>query len=122
VTVPAAPGAGGEARDPGLQPERTSLAWRRTLLALLVLDVLVLRAWLLALARAEQGAPAHSVGLGVCVAVAALSTAVLAWCGHVRARELRHGTTAPPAAVLRWATAAALVLGAATIAVVLIER
>lgn len=122
MSVPAAPQAGGEARDPGLQPERTALAWRRTLLALMVLDVLVVRAWFLALERAGEGSSAHAVGLGVCVAAAAVSTAVLALCAHARSRELHHGTTAPPASVLRWATAGAVMLAGATIAVVIIER
>ncbi|KXK58446.1 hypothetical protein AWW66_29770 [Micromonospora rosaria] len=46
-------------RDPGLQPERTRLAWRRTALALTVVAVLALR---LALAGEPFGA---LVGLAV---------------------------------------------------------
>ncbi|WP_369044784.1 DUF202 domain-containing protein [Sinomonas sp. P10A9] len=122
MTVPPAPGEGRPARDPGLQPERTSLAWRRTVLSLLVLDLLVFRAWLLAI----EGRGAHGPGivavLGVCAAAAVLATAALATCARVRARELRHGTTGPPAVVMRVATASFALLGLATIAVVVLGR
>ncbi|MEU6443447.1 DUF202 domain-containing protein [Streptomyces sp. NPDC047046] len=37
-------GDGGFARDPGLQPERTRLAWRRTALSATVAGVLALKA------------------------------------------------------------------------------
>lgn len=122
MSVPAAPGAGEEARDPGLQPERTSLAWRRTLLSLLVLDVLVWRSWLLVLDGRGGHGPWIVAVMGVCAGVAAVSTGVLALCARARARELRHGTTAPPAAVIRLATAALGLLGLATIAVVVLGR
>ncbi|MXM63570.1 DUF202 domain-containing protein [Streptomyces sp. HUCO-GS316] len=88
------------ARDPGLQPERTLLAWRRTTLASTVAAVLAMRATL------RGGASA--TGIAVCALSFFLWLGFLA-VAHRRIRTL--GTAAgPPAPVLtpRHAAAAAL--------------
>ncbi|MCY0905393.1 DUF202 domain-containing protein [Arthrobacter sp. H14-L1] len=83
-----------EPRDPGLQPERTSLAWRRTVLAMLVADLFIWRGWLVSLgadsASDTSGLSGRSLGLGLCAATAAVTTAVLIICALVRLRVL-HG-------------------------------
>ncbi len=72
-------------RDPGLQPERTRLAWRRTLLALTGVTVLELR---LALA----GQPFDAVLAGLAVA-GWLATLLVDW---------RRATGSGPRRVERW--------------------
>ena len=52
--------------DPGLQPERTSLAWARTLLTLLSVSALFLR-WM----------PYHGVFVGTLLAVALLTAGII---------------------------------------------
>ncbi|MEU1683914.1 DUF202 domain-containing protein [Micromonospora sp. NPDC005707] len=72
-------------RDPGLQPERTRLAWRRTLLAVTVILVLELR-----LAFTGRTADALLAGL-----------AVVTWLG-VLLTGWRRATGAGPRAPARW--------------------
>lgn len=106
-------------RDPGLQPERTSLAWRRTLLALVVVDLLIWRSWV----RAGTYGPAAGVDLpGLSALTAMAATVVLAGCVFVRGRELRRGSAAPPAVLLRSAAAAVIVLAGSTVAALALGR
>ncbi len=71
-------------RDPGLQPERTRLAWRRTTLSCTVVALLAGRQ---ALRTGATGA-----------AVVAVSLSVLAWLGFlwVAHRRVREMVTAQP--------------------------
>lgn len=88
----------GPERDPGLQPERTRLAWRRTTLSGTVSAVLAVK-------TALHGGPS-AVGLVACALCCAL------WLGflivaHRRIHTLTSAGT-PPALAPRHATAAVL--------------
>ncbi|WP_138445129.1 DUF202 domain-containing protein [Sinomonas susongensis] len=115
------PGSMDETRDPGLQPERTSLAWRRTLLALLVSDFLIWRSWTASIAHHSGQIEGSALGLGIAAAVAAAATAVLGGCVLYRTWALRR-TTAPPAWLLLSATTAIIALAGATIAAIILGK
>lgn len=101
---------------PGLQPERTTLSWGRTLLALVVADLFIWRTW--ALSGPEDHAAGRFDFLGLCAAASLGSTAVLFVCVRVRSRQLRSSTDAAPAALMFSATAAVLALAASTVAAI----
>ncbi len=106
------------ARDPGLQPERTLLAWRRTALALVVLSAFATR-----YLAVELGPVAGALG-GVGILVSALAVAS----AHARYRRVLHGFAAADAGeaplpaggrTLALVAIAALGVGAAGLAIVL---
>ncbi|MGW0608803.1 DUF202 domain-containing protein [Streptomyces sp. NPDC002640] len=72
------------ARDPGLQAERTQLAWRRTILSATVVAVLAVRAAL----RDTDPVGATVVGTACCVLWLALAAL-----GRARVREMRGART-----------------------------
>lgn len=121
-TDPGRPPAPEGNRDPGLQPERTSLAWGRTLLALLVSDLLIWRSWTRSLARHAGRLEGNALSLAIAAAVAAASTTLLAACLLYRGRALRTGTAAPSAALMLTSTIALLALAAASIVSILLAR
>lgn len=87
-------------RDPGAQPERTRLAWRRTTLAATVAGVLGLRHQL-------------DVGAGA-VGWLALGLTFVGWCcllvmAHARLRQLLPARPRPASAVLVRATGLSVV-------------
>ncbi|MFI9807031.1 DUF202 domain-containing protein [Streptomyces sp. NPDC052301] len=91
-------GTGPDGRDPGLQPERTRLAWRRTTLSAAVAAVLAVKTSL-------HGGPS-ATGVVLCALCCALWLSFL-WVAHHRIRALAAGVR-PPALAPRHATAAVL--------------
>ena len=108
------------ARDPGLQPERTTLAWRRTLISLVVVDLFIWRSWLTSepsTSTVIRGLPGLDYQ-GICALAAAAATVVLASVVWVRSRELQVGVEAASASLMLASTLAVLGLGAAAIAAI----
>lgn len=98
--------------DPGLQPERTTLAWGRTMLALVTVSAIFLR-WL----------PHHGLPILLLFAVSAGAALAIYLTQRRRYRSSARGireekADADTSAVL-WTAFAGIVLGALGIAVVL---
>jgi uncharacterized membrane protein YidH (DUF202 family) len=108
-------------RDPGLQSERTVLAWRRTLLALIAADFFVWRAWLVSMHPRTEYAPLAGLGLGLAATAAAVATVLMASCVLYRAHVLRAARGAPSAWLLLTATGALTILAAAVVVSILLS-
>jgi hypothetical protein len=102
----------GDDRDPGLQPERTRLAWRRTTLAGTVATVLAVKAAL----NNGPDAPGITVAVLACTLWLAFLTVahrrirVLAETGEPTTLTPRHATTAALCTIALAACAVALIL------------
>jgi uncharacterized membrane protein YidH (DUF202 family) len=109
-----------DARDPGLQPERTTLAWRRTLISLLVVDLFIWRRWLTAKSGAGQ-LPTGIPGLdhqGICALTAAAATIVLGCVVWVRSHQLHHGAEEASAALMLASAVSIIALACAAVAAI----
>jgi uncharacterized membrane protein YidH (DUF202 family) len=93
--------APGWQRDPGLQPERTLLAWRRTALGLLANAVLLI----------ATGAGSSSVRLGLGIVVAVLALTCWAAVGAVYRRQHQGPPELGSERVMRLATGVVLTVG-----------
>ncbi|MDR6435939.1 uncharacterized membrane protein YidH (DUF202 family) [Paenarthrobacter nicotinovorans] len=109
-----------DVRDPGLQPERTTLAWRRTLISLVVVDLFIWRSWLTS--EPSRGTLAPGLpGLdyqGLCALMSALATVVLASVVWVRSRQLQAGNAAASPQLVLVSTVAVVCLGGTAIAAI----
>lgn len=90
--------------DPGLQPERTALAWSRTAMALLVNALLLLR-------MSIQGSPASLLVVALALAMAGLTLFRFA---RVRTIQLRMSPVAWCNRRIIFITASVSVMAAAT--------
>jgi len=98
--------------DPGLQPERTTLAWGRTMMALVTVSAIFLR-WL----------PHHGLPILMLFAVSATAAAAIYITQRRRysasARGIRQETVDADTSAVLWTATAAVALGGLGIAVVL---
>ncbi|MET4592170.1 putative membrane protein YfcA [Arthrobacter sp. 754] len=102
----------GQHGDPGLQPERTSLAWGRTMMALVTVSAIFLR-WL----------PHHGLPILLLFAVSAGAAAAIYLTQRRRyrasARGIRQEKVDADTSAVLWTAFAGIALGALGIAVVL---
>lgn len=91
--------------DSGLQPQRTTLAWGRTGMVMVVTALLVLRASL------QAGAVSLLLGMGLVLLASGVG---FWWAGEVRRRQLALARLgAPSRALIGFATASTVVAAAA---------
>ncbi len=114
MTVPVTGSA--DAQDPGLQPERTVLSWRRSLMAMIVADFFIWRAWVTGWSESSSGVLSGRLwGLGLAAAAAAASTVILAGCLIYRGRNFRSAQVEEAPAVLMKTAAGGIVALAASV-------